>query len=234
VLLGEPSPLFVRGSVTEGTTWQDVLLAADACGDMASVGMLADLFVSITQGWAATLGSPWIWHDVVPVATGLVPLLATAVELRAQVIEVAYRFFQMPRSKRVQVIQQDADQFLDSSDLRKPDVIFADLYHGTGVDTVQLRDDFIARCAALLKDDGWLVLNCWNEHREDARLRDALRAHFTDIRTVMTSSRNWVILAGKVQDWQTNGVLKDTAFKLSASLGFPLLRHLGRMRGLGE
>ncbi len=158
----------------------------------------------------------------------------TAVELRAQVIEVAYRFFQMPRSKRVQVIQQNADQFLDTTDLRKPDVIFADLYHGTGVDEVQLRDDFIARCAALLKDDGWLVLNCWNEHREDARLRDALRAHFTDIRTVMTSSRNWVILAGKAQDWQTNGALKDTAFKLSASLGFPLLRHLGRMRGLGE
>ena len=78
------------------------------------------------------------------------------------------------------------------------------------------------------------MLNCWNEHREDARLRDALRAHFTDIRTVMTSSRNWVILAGKAQDWQTNGALKDTAFKLSASLGFPLLRHLGRMRGLGE
>ena len=98
VLLGEPSPLFVRGSVTEGTTWQDVLLAADACGDMASVGMLADLFVSITQGWAATLGSPWIWHDVVPVATGLVPLLATAVVLRALSLDLrAWRLTKLRR-----------------------------------------------------------------------------------------------------------------------------------------
>ena len=58
VLLGEASPSFVRVSVTEGVTWQRVSVAADACGDIASVGVLADLFVSITQGVSAAVGSP--------------------------------------------------------------------------------------------------------------------------------------------------------------------------------
>ncbi|MDD5393672.1 MAG: methyltransferase domain-containing protein [Thiothrix sp.] len=158
----------------------------------------------------------------------------TAVELRASVIEVAYRYFQMPRAKRLQVIQQDADSFLLSGETRKVDVLFADLYHATGVDEVQLRADFIARCAETLKADGWLVLNCWNEHREDAVLREALRQHFVDIRTVLTSSRNWVILAGKAQDWHTTSALKEEAFHLSSALGFPLTRHLARVRALGE
>lgn len=158
----------------------------------------------------------------------------TAVELRATVIELAYRYFQMPRGKRVQIIEQDADSFLCSDQPRKLDVIFADLYHGTGVDEVQLRADFIARCAGLLKEDGWLVLNCWNEHREDAVLREALQQHFVDIRTVLTSSRNWVILAGKVQGWHTSSEMKEKALHLSNSLGFPLTRHLARVRALGN
>lgn len=158
----------------------------------------------------------------------------TAVELRAKVIALAHQYFYLPRSKRLQIVQQNADDFLTHTELRRVDVVFADLYHGSGVDTLQLRADFIARCAANLKEDGWLVLNCWIEHREDPVLRDALRAHFTDIRTVLTSSKNWVILAGKVQDYQTMRNLKDTAEHLSASLGFPLLRLLTRSRALGE
>lgn len=158
----------------------------------------------------------------------------TAVELRAKVIEVAYRFFQMPRSKRVQVVEQDADRFLSGEAVPKVDVVFADLYHSTGVDAVQLRADFIARCADVLKPEGWLVLNCWNEHREDPVLRAALHQHFVDVRAVLTSSRNWVILAGRAQDWHSTSALKEEAFRLSGALGFPLTRHLSRLRMLGE
>lgn len=158
----------------------------------------------------------------------------TAVELRQSVIEVAQRYFQMPRGKRVEVVCQDADSFLCGELSHQQDIVFADLYHGTGVDEVQLKADFIARSASKLKADGWLVLNCWNEHREDAILRDALKEHFADIRTILTSSRNWVILAGKTPSWRTNSEMKETAFQLSSSLGFPLTRHLARIRALGE
>ncbi len=156
----------------------------------------------------------------------------TAVELRASVIELAYRYFQMPRGKRLQVIHQDADSYLLQEPERRMDVVFADLYLADGVDEVQLRVDFIARCANQLKESGWLVLNCWMEHREDPVLREALLAHFVDIRTVMTGSRNWVVIAGKVRDWQTAGQLKDAAASLTPALGFALTWSLGRVRAL--
>ncbi|EIJ33151.1 spermine synthase [Thiothrix nivea DSM 5205] len=158
----------------------------------------------------------------------------TAVELRQSVIDVAYRFFQMPRGKRIELVCANADQYLCAEQPHTQDVVFADLYHGTGVDEVQLKADFIARCAASLKEEGWLVLNCWNEHREDAALRNALREHFADIRTVLTSSRNWVILAGRKPSWHTNSEMKENAFQLTSALGYPLTRHLARMRALGE
>ena len=167
-------------------------------------------------------------HHIIP------GIRITAVELRQNVLDVAYRYFQMPRGKRLDMICANADQYLCQDHPHKQDIVFADLYHGTGVDEVQLRADFIARCAANLKEEGWLVLNCWNEHREDEILRDALREHFTDIRTVLTSSRNWVILAGRKPDWHTNRELKDGALQLTNALGYPLSRHLARMRALGE
>ncbi len=98
VLLGEASPSFVRGSVTEGATWQRVLVAAVACGDTAFVGVLADVFVSITQDVATAVGSPWFGHDAVAVATELVPLLATAVGLRALSLDLrAWRLTKLRR-----------------------------------------------------------------------------------------------------------------------------------------
>ncbi|MEN9502392.1 MAG: hypothetical protein RI964_1677 [Pseudomonadota bacterium] len=156
----------------------------------------------------------------------------TAVELRQAVIDVAYRYFYLPRGKRLQVICQNADDYLLQAPERKLDVVFADLYHADGLDALQLRTDFIARCAAQLKAEGWLVLNCWQEHRYDPFLRAALYEHFTDIRTVMTGSRNWVILAGKVQDWQTNSQLRETASRWENALGFALHRSLARLRSL--
>ena len=163
-------------------------------------------------------------HQVIP------GIYITAVELRRAVIDLAYRYFQLPRGKRLQVIQQDADNYLLSGENRKVDIVFADLYHAEGVDQVQLREDFIRRCAEALKTEGWLVLNCWMEHREDNVLRAALETYFADIRTVMTSSRNWIILAGKTPSWKTNSELKEAAFSLSTSLGYPLTRHLARLR----
>ncbi len=98
MLLSDLSPSFVRESVVEGTTWQDMLLAADACGDMIAGGVLVDLFVSIAQGAAALVCPPWFEHDDVAVATGLVALLATAVALRT--LFLALRAWRLTKLRR--------------------------------------------------------------------------------------------------------------------------------------
>lgn len=156
----------------------------------------------------------------------------TAVELRADVIAIAQRYFQLPRAKRIEVIEQDADLFLLEPELRKVDVIFADLYEATGTASVQLRNDFIRRCVGLLKEQGWLVLNCWQEQEDDPYLRAALHEHFADLRYVLTGSKNWVILAGKAANYQSNSVLKEAAANWSTKLEFSLHKHLARLRYL--
>lgn len=155
----------------------------------------------------------------------------TAVELRALVIDVAYRYFRLPRGKKMQVVQQDAAEFIREPLPKKVDVIFADLYHRNGVDAAQLQTDFIARCAQQLKTQGgWLVINSWVEHQDNPALMAALTEHFSDIRSVVTGSHNWVVLAGTVEDMQLDGELRDKATQLSGLLGFSLNRHLARIK----
>lgn len=155
----------------------------------------------------------------------------TAVELRARVIEVAYRYFRLPRGKKMQVVQQDAAEFISEPLPKKVDVIFTDLYHRDGVDATQLQTEFIADCAQQLKTQGgWLVLNCWVEHRDNPALMTALTEYFSDIRSVVTDSHNWVILAATVRDTRSEAELKDKATQLSGALGFSLNRHLTRLK----
>ncbi len=156
----------------------------------------------------------------------------TAVELRERVIELAYQYFQLPRGKRLNVIHQNATDFLGGDHPHRYDVIFADLYQSEGVDPAQLQSRFIGHCVRRLKDDGWLVLNGWSEHRENAAFIQTLKEHFVDLRAVLTGSHNWVILAGRTSDTQSQNALKARAFRLSTSLGFPLTRHLARLRSL--
>ncbi len=153
----------------------------------------------------------------------------TAVELRPRVVELAYQYFQLPRSKRLQVVPADAYTFVTTADHRKVDVVFADLYHADGVDPAQLQNHFISQSAAFLKADGWLVLNCWHEHHHDPVLLAALRENFVDVRTVATGSKNWVILAGRVKNTSSAKQLKQDAQRLSAALGYSLSRHLARL-----
>ncbi|GGB54532.1 fused MFS/spermidine synthase [Shewanella inventionis] len=119
----------------------------------------------------------------------------TAVELRQRVIEVAKKFFQLPLSKKLTLINQDANLFLAQAEHKKVDVIFADIYSNKGVDKQQLTDLFINQSKQLIKADGFLVLNCWKEHSRDRHLRDTLYSHFTHVYACLTGGGNWVIYA---------------------------------------
>ena len=54
-------------------------------------------------------------------------LSITAVELRPKVVDVAYRYFQLPRSKRISVVIDDAGEFISQSEAKKVDVLFSDI-----------------------------------------------------------------------------------------------------------
>ncbi|MGS0824578.1 spermidine synthase [Shewanella sp. 0m-8] len=152
----------------------------------------------------------------------------TAVELRDDVIALAKRYFQLPLSKKLKVIHQDAKQFLEASDHKKVDIVFADIYSAEGVDAAQVSQAFIAQCAALIKADGYLVLNCWKEHSQNRELLAYLNMHFVEVRACLTGSGNWVVFAGKVKRDITASALKTKAQSLSQQLDFQLARSLTR------
>lgn len=152
----------------------------------------------------------------------------SAVELREEVIVLAKRYFQLPIGKKLNLIHQDANTFLAESDHKKVDIIFADIYGAKGVDEGQLSLVFIEQCAALIKADGILVLNCWKEHSQNRALLQFLQQHFTDIHACLTGGGNWVIFAAKVSGMISAEGLKAPAAELAQQLDFPISRSLTR------
>lgn len=153
------------------------------------------------------------------------------VELRHTVVKLAYRLFQLPRSKNITVYTQDVGEFVEE-DHQRADVIFADIYCADGMDMQQAQPWFIERCANLLKDNGWLVLNCWKHHSGEKDMLTALKTHFSDVRACSTMEGNWIILAGKVPATKSTAQLKLLAKELSKKLGFSLSAHLTKLNPL--
>ncbi|QFU21411.1 fused MFS/spermidine synthase [Shewanella eurypsychrophilus] len=160
-------------------------------------------------------------------------LKVTAVELRQGVIDIAKRYFQLPIGKKLTVEHQDAKQFLAKREHKKADVIFADIYDGQGVDESQLTEAFIADAAAMIKADGYLVLNCWKEHSQNLALLGHLQKHFVNVRACLTGSGNWVVFAGKQGCDMGAAEIKRSANQLGLQLDFNIGRHLSRF-GLWE
>ncbi|WP_298768237.1 spermidine synthase [uncultured Shewanella sp.] len=154
----------------------------------------------------------------------------TAVELREQVIHLSKRFFQLPQSKKLTLINQDASVFLAENDHKKVDVIFADIYGAEGVDEAQLSLHFIALCSKNMKENGFLVLNCWKEHSQNLSLLSHLQIHFSDVRACLTGGGNWVIIASKQPQNKSVNELKSNAQMLSKKLDFQLDRSLTRFK----
>jgi len=152
-------------------------------------------------------------------------------ELRPEVVEVAYRFFQLPRGKRIQVHTLDALGFLRNVDTRKADIIFSDIYGADGLSDQQLGEEYLEHCAARLKSHGWLVMNLWREHQGPQTL-ELLLQQFGVIYGCHTQSGNWVVFAAADDHGQSQNQLEKRARQLSQQLGFSLLPYLKRLKPL--
>lgn len=197
--------------------------------DYSQAMLLVLLFVSPRSMLLLGLGGGTLastLHHCVP------GLKINVVELRPKVVEIAYRYFQFPRSQHINVFVDDAGEFIERGDCSRLDVLFSDIYGEEGLDLQQTQSWFIARCAELLEDNGWLVLNCWQHQRGDRALRAALLAHFEDVRACSTVEGNWVVLAGKKTSQFSATQLKLSAKKWSKKLGYSLLPGLGRLKPL--
>lgn len=156
------------------------------------------------------------------------------IELRHAVVKVARKYFELPRLDRLTIIEQDVAEYLEEKGIgaaghAKTDILFSDIYDAEGMAPQYFEPWYIEACAAMLNDDGWLVLNCWDEHRGEHGTLHTLTENFAQVFTCTVSSGNWIILASKKLHELDETNLKTVAKSQSKQLGYSVSAMLNRL-----
>ncbi|THB67278.1 MAG: methyltransferase domain-containing protein [Gammaproteobacteria bacterium] len=83
----------------------------------------------------------------------------TAIDIDADVIEVAEKQFGIPHNKKNTIKQSDALFYLECAAEKKFDVIFVDLFSGDTVPEEIYSEEFIENAANILHDNGMAIIN---------------------------------------------------------------------------
>ncbi len=151
------------------------------------------------------------------------------VELRHAVVKVARRYFELPRADRLTIIEQDVAAFFEEAETRKTDLLLSDIYGAEGMDPQYFQPWYIEACARALNDSGWLVLNCWDEHRGEHETLQSIAETFAEVYTCAVPSGNWIILASKQPNGIDEAELKARAKALSKQFGYSVSENLHRL-----
>jgi spermidine synthase len=92
------------------------------------------------------------------------------VELREKVIQIAYRYFQLPEDPRVNLFIADIRDYLRASRLKTYDIVMLDVFDQNGLSDSVKGYTFISECKNRLNPGGLLVINLWSEPEATFRL----------------------------------------------------------------
>ena len=151
------------------------------------------------------------------------------VEQRQAVIDIAYEWFDLPRTPQLQVCQDDAQQYLMRVKSASTDIIFSDLYQANGMSELQNQKGFYKNCYKVLNRNGWLILNFHAMPVFESALMQTLRSLFPDIRVGHVIKGNWIIFCGKTPSPFDEETLSRRAEELVEQVKMPLMyyyRHL--------
>ncbi|MEH6445479.1 MAG: hypothetical protein V7784_16415 [Oceanospirillaceae bacterium] len=159
-------------------------------------------------------------------------LSITAVELRGNVKEIAHQWFNLPETPRLNIIIDDAFQFIANTETYS-DLLFVDLYLDNGIQRLLSSSEFIQQCYDALNDDGALVLNLWDEGKGYLPFDlDLLEEIFTSQALMLvTDESNIIVIIGK--NFQADPhprKMQSEAKKVGAKLDIPLQRLLNQLQ----
>lgn len=156
-------------------------------------------------------------------------LTLRVVELRHAVVKIARKYFELPRLDRLTIIEKDIAEYLEEKGNTKTDILFSDIYDAEGMAPQYFEPWYIEACASMLSDEGWLVLNCWDEHRGDHHTLHALTENFEQVFTCTVSTGNWIIMASKKFYDLDEANLKIVAKEQAKQLGYSVSAMLNRL-----
>jgi len=153
------------------------------------------------------------------------------IELNGDVIAVAERYFGLPHSSRLQVVEDDGIEFLQRA-RDAYDLIIFDAFHADGAAPQLTTRAAFALAQQRLKPDGWLVNNAWGS--DALRLRGivtALKERFTELYSLSVRfNSNVIVLAASPRRETSLANLRKRAGELSARMPLdfePWLKQLG-------
>lgn len=152
-----------------------------------------------------------------------------AVEYNPLVIDVCQRFFHVPSNDRLKLHEEDALQYIQKPSSCSWDLIFVDLYVGSGMSPAVTEHDFFSACFERLKWGGVLVWNVWRSSSTEmieASVGNLARSFGKHILILpVQESLNYVILAFK-PPLPTLEHVMEQAEKLTAETGMDFVKTL--------
>lgn len=155
------------------------------------------------------------------------------VEMNPGVTEVAFRYFDLPVSNRLEVLTLDGAEFF-RTDPQRYDLIFMDAFHADGADPEMNTARVFQQVRERLGPGGWLVNNTWGSNAEVLkRVRGHMRAVFAQMAAIpVRVDSNVIFICSPEAQFPALPLLNRRAERLSARfpLDFPSLVH--RLRPL--
>jgi spermidine synthase len=96
-----------------------------------------------------------------------------AIEYREAVAQIAHDYFDLPRDPRLNVVIDDAAHYARERCVMQHEfysLIMLDLFDSEGVSPSLLSETFLTQCKAMLKKDGIMVVNLWNNKTQFEQL----------------------------------------------------------------
>ena len=119
------------------------------------------------------------------------------VEIRQAVIDVAYKWFELPRQPNLSVICANALRHMKDVKPGATDLVLSDLYESTVMSEVQAHRSFIESCYKALSERGWLVFNFHDLPAEDSVVMKTIHELFVEVYVCDVFKGNWVMFCGK-------------------------------------
>lgn len=162
------------------------------------------------------------------VARGFADARLTVVELRQAVADMARQHFQLDFLPDEQLIIADAKQQIRHFSPQSCDLLLADLFYDDRMHPWQEQHKFFLRCRALLRPEGWLVIN-FDAPRIETGGCQSLFELFPTVLSVTTRDDNQIVLASLDAQFDRH-VMEAAVEQLEQQIEVPLLPLLARMQ----
>lgn len=156
------------------------------------------------------------------------------VELSPLVIDVAHRFFFLPKSSRIQIYNQDARDYIKNCSTLY-DLVFVDLYNGKGLAEVILDPFFFTDLKQMTHSDSLIVFNLWKgiPNEQMVLLMKAIGATFGNHLLILPGKEvNLILFIFQKEIAFDMKALSAKAKKLEEETELPLKGMLERVKGL--